>query len=117
MGLSVRKNAAPPPACPLSDCMALLQGAWTAHVLWYLRAGPRRFGELRVDLPRITAKILSTRLRELEARGVIERTVRPTSPPSVEYALTALGQQLLPAIEAIVQVGLALKRQGRRLDA
>jgi DNA-binding HxlR family transcriptional regulator len=117
MGLKVRKNAAPPPACPLSECMALLQGAWAPNVIWYLRAGPRRFGELRVDLPRVTAKILSARLRELEARGVVARTVRPTSPPSVEYALTHLGQQLLPAIEAIVAVGLALKGQGRRLTA
>jgi DNA-binding HxlR family transcriptional regulator len=115
MGLKVRKNAAAPPACPLSDCMALLQGAWAPNVIWYLRAGPRRFGELRVDLPRVTAKILSARLRALETKGVLERTVRPTSPPSVEYALTPLGQQLLPAIESIVQVGLQLKRQGRQL--
>jgi DNA-binding HxlR family transcriptional regulator len=111
MSLPVRKNKAPlpPPACPLTECMALLGGAWTPNVVWYLSAGPRRFSELRIDIPRISAKVLTARLRRLERSGVIERHVKPTSPPSVEYSLTGLGRELLPAINAIVQVGLKLK--------
>ncbi len=111
MSLPVRKNKAPlpPPACPLTECMALLGGAWTPNVVWHLSAGPRRFSELRIDIPRISAKVLTARLRQLERSGVVERHVRPTSPPSVEYSLTGLGQELLPAINAIVQVGLKLK--------
>jgi DNA-binding HxlR family transcriptional regulator len=54
--------------------------------------------------------VLSARLRELEQRGVVTRTVLPTSPPSVEYALTELGGELVPAIRAIVQVGSKLKQ-------
>jgi DNA-binding HxlR family transcriptional regulator len=85
--------------------MALLSGAWAPNVIWYLSAQPRRFGELRMDIPRISARVLSARLRELENKGVVARRVMPTSPPSVEYELTDLGRELLPAIQAIVTVG------------
>jgi DNA-binding HxlR family transcriptional regulator len=89
--------------------MNLLSGAWAVKVIWSLSGGPRRFGELRVDIPRISAKVLSARLRELEAKGVMERRVMPTTPPSVEYALTDLGAELIPAINAIVAVGKKLR--------
>lgn len=109
MALKVRRNRSPPPACPLTECMAFLGGAWTPNLIWYLSGGPRRFGELRVDIPRITAKVLSTRLHELVEKGVVAREVLPTSPPSVEYSLTPLGRELVPAIEAIVRVGQKLR--------
>lgn len=51
------------------------------------------------------------RLRGLEEKGVVNRKVRPTSPPSVEYSLTALGEELVPAIEAIVAVGHKIKQR------
>ena len=110
MGLRLRKSKVPPPACPLTGCMTLLRGAWTPHVIWYLSENRRRFGELRSDIPRISAKVLTARLRELEEKGVITRHVEPTSPPSVEYALTELGRELIPAINAIVGVGSKLKK-------
>lgn len=91
--------------------MALLGGAWTPNVIWYLSSEARRFSELRADIPKISAKVLSGRLRELENKGVVTRKVMATSPPSVEYALTALGRELVPAIEAIVDVGHRLKRR------
>lgn len=111
MPLKIRKNrsGAPPPGCQLAQCMSLIHGAWTPHVIWHLRAGPRRFSELRIDIPAVSAKVLTTRLRELEAKGVLTRAVLPTSPPSVEYALTALGRELGPVIQAIVDVSDRLK--------
>ena len=111
MPLKIRRNrsSTPPPGCALSECMLLIGGAWTPNIIWHLRSGPRRFSELRLDIPPVSAKVLSTRLREMEARGVVTRTVMPTSPPSVEYALTSLGQELVPAIQAIVDVGHRLK--------
>lgn len=111
MALRMRKSkvAAPPPSCPLTECMTLLSGAWATNVIWYLSAGPRRFTELRADIPRISARVLSQRLKELEAKGVVLRCVVATSPPSVEYELTELGAELLPAIDAIVKVGAKLK--------
>jgi DNA-binding HxlR family transcriptional regulator len=110
MALPVRRNkvGSPLPACPVTTCMALLSGAWAPNVIWYLSAHPRRFGELRVDIPRISARVLSARLRELESKGVVARRVMPTSPPSVEYQLTELGRELLPAIQAIIAVGAKL---------
>jgi len=96
----------------LTHCMAVISGAWAANVIWCLRAGPRRFNELRLDIPPISAKVLSTRLSELQERGVLVRSVRPTSPPSVEYTLTDLGAELVPALEAIVEVGHRLKKLG-----
>lgn len=111
MALRVRKSRVTeaPPGCPLAECMRLIGGAWTPNVIWYLSGGPRRFGELRCDIPKISAKVLSERLRALEDKGVVERTVLPTSPPSVEYELTALGRELIPVIQAIVKVGSKLK--------
>jgi len=110
MGLPVRKSkvAAPPPACPLTESLTLLRGAWAPNVIWYLSAEPRRFGELRHDIPRISARVLSARLRELESRGLVTRRVLATSPPSAEYALTPLGRELLPAIQALASVGRKL---------
>jgi DNA-binding HxlR family transcriptional regulator len=105
----MRKSKVLPPACPLTECMALLGGAWTPNVIWYLSDGQRRFSELRRDIPSVSAKMLSARLRQLEDKGVIARRVMPTSPPSVEYSLTVLGRELIPAINAIVGVGLRLK--------
>ena len=111
MGLPVRKSkvAAPPPACPLTESLTLLRGAWAPNVIWYLSAEPRRFGELRHDIPRISARVLSARLREMEVRGMIERRLLDTSPPSAEYELTALGHELLPALDAIAKVGMKLR--------
>jgi DNA-binding HxlR family transcriptional regulator len=91
--------------------MSIIGGAWTVNVIWSLRAGPRRFSELRLDIPPVSPKVLTTRLRELETRGVVRRDVKPTSPPSVEYELTELGAELVPAIEAIVDVGHKLKQR------
>jgi len=111
MSLKVRKNRSlPPPApCLLTECMMIIAGAWAPNVIWHLREGPRRFSELRIDIPPVSAKVLSQRLRELETRGVVRRTIQPTSPPSVEYSLTPLGVELIPALDAIVQVGHKLK--------
>ena len=111
MALKMRKNVAPPPppGCPMNECMKLLGGAWTPNIVWQLSGGPRRFGELQKDISRISPKMLSARLRSLEDKAVITRTHIPTSPPSVEYALSTLGKELIPVIDAIVRVGTRLR--------
>ena len=111
MALRVRKNRseALEPLCPLGECMQLLGGLWTPNIIWYLSGGSRRFSELRRDIPEISAKVLTTRLREMAGSGIVARSVLPTSPPSVEYQLTDFGQELMPAIKAIVSVGKRLK--------
>lgn len=106
-----RKNKVhlPPEECPLHRCMGVIGGRWTPAIIWYLSQGPRRFSELKDDIKGVSAKVLTTRLKKLEADGVIDRKVMSTSPPSVEYNLTDLGLELKPAIEAIVAVGHKLK--------
>jgi DNA-binding HxlR family transcriptional regulator len=95
--------------------MELLGGAWTPNVIWHLQGGARRFSELQHYMAPISAKVLSQRLKELESKGVVDRTVLDTSPPSVEYSLTELGRELVPAIEAIARVGYKLKQvRGRK---
>ncbi len=105
----------PPGTCPLTECMAFMGGAWTPNILWYLREGPRRFNELRGDIGGVSAKVLSARLRRLHADGVVDRRVMDTSPPTVEYELTDLGRELLPAVEAIVAVGYRIKERRAEL--
>jgi len=112
--LRMRKSTVRPPEglCPIGTCMQVLGGAWTPNIIWYLSEGPRRFSELKADMAPISAKVLSSRLKELEQKGVISRQVLDTSPPSVEYALTSLGGELVPAIRAIAKVGYRLKQEG-----
>nr|USU32365.1 helix-turn-helix transcriptional regulator [Methylobacterium sp. OTU13CASTA1] len=88
--------------------MSLLGGVWTPEIIWNLSEGQRRFSELRRAMPAISAKVLSGRLKDLEERGVVSRTVLSTTPPSVDYALTNLGKELIPVIRSIVEVGTKL---------
>ena len=121
MALKVRKSKAPPPppGCPMAACMAVLGGAWTPSLIWKLSGDPRkellrraekgRVGELQRDIPGISPKMLTARLRDLEEKGVVVRSVMPTSPPSVEYSLSELGRELIPVIHTIVRVGTRIR--------
>lgn len=116
MALKVRRSRAPPPppGCPMAACMAVLGGAWTPSLIWKLAGDPRRFGELQRDVPGISPKMLTARLRDLEEKGVVLRQVKPTSPPSVEYSLTELGRELIPVINTIVRVGTRIREGAAR---
>jgi DNA-binding HxlR family transcriptional regulator len=89
--------------------MGLLSGAWTADVIWYLREGERCFSELRTDVKGISAKMLTIRLRRLEREGIVERRSKPTSPPTIGYVLTPMGQDLCGALTNLVEVAQRLK--------
>lgn len=112
------KSGPVPVGCPLETSLKLLAGAWTPQILWYLQSEPRRFGDLKRDLGRISAKVLTTRLKELEKRGVVTREVKHTSPPTVEYELTPLGQKLNPILKSIADVGMNISKvEGRSVTA
>jgi len=74
---------------------------WTGAVIQQLLAGPARYAELRDAIPDISDRMLSERLRELEDEGLVSRSVIPATPVRVEYALTAKGRALEPALAAI----------------
>ena len=74
----------PPEDCLLDPCLRFLSSTWTTRILWFLDCGPRRFGDLRRDLGTISAKVLTQRLRAMEAKGLIARRRIATSPVQVE---------------------------------
>jgi len=87
--------------CPVAMAAEVLCTRWTVVLLRELVAGSTRFNELRRGVPRMSPALLSKRLSELEAAGVVERK-RLTGPPGVEaYRLTRAGRDLQPVIEAI----------------
>jgi DNA-binding HxlR family transcriptional regulator len=80
---------------------SLLERRWTISVLYASLAGANRFNEFRQAVHGVPPQTLSDRLRELERAGVLERRVIPSSPPIVEYRLTANGRLLAPVVEAV----------------
>jgi DNA-binding HxlR family transcriptional regulator len=74
---------------------------WSVLIVVLLNRGPMRFNALRRSVEGISQRMLTLTLRGLERDGIVTRTVEPTTPPSVEYALTPLGRSLLKPIEAL----------------
>jgi DNA-binding HxlR family transcriptional regulator len=81
-------------ACPCRDVLDLVANKWTALMIGKLAQRPHRFGELRREVAGITPKVLTQNLRSLERDGLITRKVYATTPPSVEYGLTPLGESI-----------------------
>jgi DNA-binding HxlR family transcriptional regulator len=81
-------------ACPIRDVLDRVGDKWSSLILLELKTGPRRFGVLRREIEDISQRMLSETLRNLQRDGFISRTVIPTTPPQVEYALTDLGHSL-----------------------
>jgi DNA-binding HxlR family transcriptional regulator len=79
----------------------LLERRWQLSIIYAALTGAMHFNEFAQAVDGISPRMLAERLRDLEAAGLIERTVLPTSPPTVEYRLTARGRRLAPVIEAM----------------
>ena len=79
----------------------LIGRRWTGAIIWVLLQQRSRFAAIRESIPGITDRMLSERLQELEAEGVVERTVVPDTPVRVEYSLTKKGKALATVMDAI----------------
>ncbi|MEM9798419.1 MAG: helix-turn-helix domain-containing protein [Pseudomonadota bacterium] len=88
--------------CATRRTLARVADKWTILIVGRLMQRPCRFGELKRSIEGLSSKVLTDHLRALEADGLLTRTVTPTSPPAVTYALTSLGAEL-------GQIALALK--------
>ena len=88
--------------CPVRDVLDSVGGKWTSLMMLGLADGPRRFSQLRRFIPDISQRMLTQTLRDLQRDGYLTRTVYPTQPPSVEYALTPLGQSFLALLRSLV---------------
>ena len=100
----------PPDDCPLERYLHVVWGTWVPRIIWYLRFGPRRFGELRRDLASVSAKVLTAKLRKLREDGLVERKVIDASPPQVEYSLSERGRAFDPVFDAMLKVSAKLER-------
>ena len=87
--------------CTIERTLDVIGSKWATLVLRELLGGTKRFGEMRARLTGVSPKTLTDRLRELEAHGIVERTVYAEVPPRVEYALTEKGRALRPILEAM----------------
>jgi len=92
------------PECrAISDTLQLLGDKWTVLVVSQLGEKTMRFNELRHAIGNISQKMLTTTLRQLERDGFVTRTVFPTIPPRVDYALTELGRDLQGPVHGLIQ--------------
>lgn len=101
------------PACPVETTLTLISDKWKVLILRDLLCGTMRFGELKKSVGHISQKVLTTQLREMEACGLLTRTVYPEVPPRVEYSLTDLGYSLKPVLDAMWSWGSDYKAKNR----
>ncbi len=87
--------------CPIREVLDRVGDTWSILVIYNLQPGPMRFNALKRAIEGISQRMLTVTLRSLERDGLLSRTVRPTTPPEVEYALTALGHSMAVPIDAL----------------
>ena len=100
------KDPANPVCRTISALLQRIGDKWTVLVVDTLAAGPKRFNELRREIPSVSQRMLTLTLRNLERDGLVSRTVTPVIPPRVDYELTDLGHSLQQPISALSQWAL-----------
>ena len=103
MARNGQQNEREPGCCPYyHQAVELIGKRWTgAIVVVLLEEGPMRFSEIGHAVPELSDRLLSERMKELEARGLVQRTVLAGPPVRVEYSLTEMGRQLQPALSEL----------------
>ena len=97
------------PDCPVATTVQLIGNKWKLLILRNLLVRPWRFNELHKSLEGISQKVLTDSLRQMEADGIITRTVFPEVPPRVEYALSELGESMRPILQSMENWGTEYK--------
>lgn len=101
--------------CPVRAAVDVIRGRWKPSILFELREKSKRFSDLQCALPAITAQVLTTQLRQLEADEVVERTVYPEVPARVEYSFSPYGRTLSEIMDSLEEWGTEyLKRQAEK---
>lgn len=91
--------------CPVETSLNIIGGKWKGIIIYRLINGKKRFSELKREMPKITHRMLTLQLRELEKDNIVKRTVYPEVPPKVEYELTEFGGSIKPIIVALFDWG------------
>lgn len=89
------------PACPVETTVMLIGDKWKVLILRDLMPGTKRFGELKKSIGNVSQKVLTAQLRDMEAKGLLNRKVYAEVPPRVEYSLTESGRSLKPILDAM----------------
>lgn len=98
----MKSEYADPSQCPVRNVLDQLGDKWSVLIISALAHQPYRFGALKREIGDISQRMLTQTLRDLQADGLIERTVYPTTPPSVEYRLSPMGRSFLVPLSAMV---------------
>ena len=88
-------------SCPIREVLDIVGDTWSLLVILNLQAQPLRFNALKREIDGISQRMLTVTLRSLEKYGLVRRTVKPTSPPEVTYALTEIGHSIAIPIGAL----------------
>lgn len=100
------------PVCPVEITLMLISDRWKVLILRdLLLHGTQRFGELKKSIGKISQKVLTSNLRDMESSGLLTRTVYAEVPPRVEYTLTQTGESLRPVLDAMIEWGLEYKKK------
>lgn len=99
------------PACPVETTLMLIGNKWKVLIIRDLLTGTKRFGELKKSIGKVSQKVLTTQLRDMEEDGLISRKIYAEVPPRVEYSLTELGRSLQPILNAMLQWGTEYKEK------
>lgn len=105
------------PACPVETTLLLIGDKWKVLILRDLMDGTKRFGELKKSIGHVTQKVLTAQLRDMEANGLLTRTVYAEVPPRVEYTLTDIGYSLKPILDSMVAWGSSYKEKAAAMKA
>ena len=89
----------------LNDCLTILNGKWKVPIIGTLLFGPKRFKDLESTIKKITPRMLSKELKELELNNIVQRKIYDTRPVKIEYELTESGYKLKPILETMVEWG------------
>jgi len=100
-------------SCPVTTAIDVIGGKWKVIILYQLRGKTLRFGELKKAIPKITQKMLTQQLRELEKDKLVKRHVYAEVPPKVEYTSTNLATQLNPALDLLCAWGALFEEAHR----
>jgi DNA-binding HxlR family transcriptional regulator len=91
--------------CPIETVIHVLGGKWKPFILWHLLDSTKRFSELEKLIPEVSQKMLAQHLRELENDRLVTRTIYPSVPPKVEYALSEYAETLIPVLQVMCDWG------------
>lgn len=103
--------------CPMDTILRQIMGPWTTYILWVLsNEDVLRFGEIAARMPDISAKVLTDRLRKLEASGLVHREYKPTVPPTVNYSMTKRGRELHLVLKGINEIAFRWDAEDREIE-